>query len=127
MEQFSVEKYLANPSRKLVTGDGRKVKILCTNRKSPYPIVALVENHDSNNEDVYSYIRLSNTLYRTFAGICSNFPEAFESKGFEDTLSLFLKTLYDVLYSDKVDNIEEINEDRMSLLQIFSLLNDDDD
>lgn len=55
MEQFSVEKYLANPSRKLVTGDGRKVKILCTNRKSPYPIVALVENHDSNNEDVYSY------------------------------------------------------------------------
>lgn len=55
MEQFSLEKYLANPSRKLVTGDGRKVKILCTNRKSPYPIVALVENHDSNNEDVYSY------------------------------------------------------------------------
>lgn len=55
MEQFSLEKYLANPSRKLVTGDGRKVKILCTNRKSPYPIVALVENHDSDNESVYSY------------------------------------------------------------------------
>ena len=55
MEQFSLEKYLANPARKLVTGDGRKVKILCTNRKSPYPIVALVENHDSDNESVYSY------------------------------------------------------------------------
>lgn len=55
MEQFSLEKYLANPSRKLATGDGRKVKILCTNRKSPYPIVALVENHDSDNESVYSY------------------------------------------------------------------------
>ena len=65
MEQFSLEKYLANPSRKLVTGDGRKVKILCTNRKSPYPIVALVENHDSNNEDVYSY--RENGLYSLFS------------------------------------------------------------
>ena len=82
---------------------------------------------NSANEDVYSYIRLSNTLYRTLAGICSNFPEAFESKGFKDTYTDFILTLCDVLYSDKLDNIEEINEDRMSLLQIFSLLNDDDD
>ena len=65
MEQFSLEKYLANPSRKLVTGDGRKVKILCTNRKSPYPVVALVENHDSNTEDVYSY--RENGLYSLFS------------------------------------------------------------
>ena len=65
MEQFSLEKYLANPSRKVVTGDGRKVKILCTNRKSPYPIVALVENHDSNTEDVYSY--RENGLYSLYS------------------------------------------------------------
>ena len=65
MEQFSLEKYLANPSRKLVTGDGRKVKILCTNRKSAYPIVALVENHDSDNESVYSY--RENGLYSMFS------------------------------------------------------------
>ena len=55
MKQFDLKEYLANPSRKLVTGDGRKVKILCTNRKSLYPIVALVENHDSDNESVCSY------------------------------------------------------------------------
>ena len=65
MEQFSLEKYLANPSRKLVTGDGRKVKILCTNRKGPYPVVALVENHHSNTEDVYSY--RENGLYSLFS------------------------------------------------------------
>ena len=65
MEQFSLEKYLANPSRKVVTGDGRKVKILCTNRKSPYPIVALVKNHDSNTEDVYSY--RENGLYSLYS------------------------------------------------------------
>ena len=65
MEQFSLEKYLANPSRKVVTRDGRKVKILCTNRKSTYPIVALVENHDSDNESVYSY--RENGLYSMFS------------------------------------------------------------
>ena len=65
MEQFSLEKYLANPLRKVVTGDGRKVKILCTNRKSNYPIVALVENHDSDNESVCSY--RENGLYPLFS------------------------------------------------------------
>ena len=48
-----------------MTGDGRKVKILCTNRKSTYPIVALVENHDSDNESVYSY--RENGLYSMFS------------------------------------------------------------
>ena len=65
MKQFDLKEYLANPSRKLVTGDGRKVKILCTNRKSTYPIVALVENHDSDNESVYSY--RENGLYSMFS------------------------------------------------------------
>ena len=34
MEQFSLEKYLANPSRKLVTRDGRNARIICTDKKS---------------------------------------------------------------------------------------------
>lgn len=65
MEQFSLQEYLKNPSRRVVTGDGRKVKILCTNRKSLYPIVALVENHDSDNESVCSY--RENGLYSMFS------------------------------------------------------------
>ena len=65
MEQFSLEKYLANPSRKVVTRDGRPVRILCTNRKSTYPIVALVENHDSDYESVFSY--RENGLYSMFS------------------------------------------------------------
>ena len=46
MEQFSLEKYLANPSRKIVTRDGRPVKIICTNFKNlpgNYSIVAEIE------------------------------------------------------------------------------------
>ena len=44
MEQFSLEKYLANPSRKVVTRDGRNAKIISTDMNCKnYPIVALVQ------------------------------------------------------------------------------------
>ena len=43
MEQFSLEKYLENPNRKVVTRDGRSVRIICTDAKGDFPIVALVE------------------------------------------------------------------------------------
>ena len=43
MEQFSLEKYLENPNRKVVTRDGRSVRIICTDAKGDYPVVALVE------------------------------------------------------------------------------------
>ena len=47
MEQFSLEKYLANPSRKVVTRDGRNVKIISTDMNCKnYPIVALVQISD---------------------------------------------------------------------------------
>ena len=44
MEQFSVEKYLENPNRKVVTRDGRSVRIVCTDRRglNVKPIAALI-------------------------------------------------------------------------------------
>lgn len=45
MKQFSLEEYLKNPSRKVVTRDGRNVRILCTDRRdADYPIVDLIES-----------------------------------------------------------------------------------
>ena len=47
MEQFSLEKYLENPNRKVVTRDGRSARIICTNRLGEnYPVLALVNNED---------------------------------------------------------------------------------
>ena len=43
MKPFSLEEYLKNPSRKIVTRDGRSVRIICTDAKGDYPVVALVE------------------------------------------------------------------------------------
>ena len=59
MEQFSLEKYLANPSRKVVTRDGRNARIISTtdmNSKN-YPIVALVKLSDNTTEDVWTYTK----------------------------------------------------------------------
>ena len=58
MEQFSLEKYLANPSRKVVTRDGRNVRIICTDKKGyEYPIVALIENKLEGFEGVLYYTK----------------------------------------------------------------------
>ena len=47
MEKFNLEKYLANPSRKVVTRDGKNVRILCTDRKlDSKEVVGLTMNND---------------------------------------------------------------------------------
>ena len=50
MKPFNLEEYLANPSRKVVTRDGRKVRIICTDAKSRYSVIALAESHDGTTE-----------------------------------------------------------------------------
>lgn len=58
MKEFSLEEYLANPNKKLVTRDGRKIeRILCTNAKGPYPIVALVESYDGTTDNSLQYTK----------------------------------------------------------------------
>ena len=44
MKQFNLQEYLANPNRQVVTRNGQKVRIVCTNRAGSCtkPIVALI-------------------------------------------------------------------------------------
>ena len=54
MKKFNLEEYLTNPSKKVVTREGKPVRIICTNRLSEnYPVIALVNDEDS--ETCYSY------------------------------------------------------------------------
>ena len=46
MKQFNLKEYLKNPSRKVVTRDGRNVKILCTNFTKVQHIIAQIEGND---------------------------------------------------------------------------------
>ena len=76
MKPFNLEEYLKNPSRKIVTGDGRKVrKILCIDAKGNYPIIALVERHDGTVDDAVAYTKDGNYL----AGIESSNHDLFFS------------------------------------------------
>ena len=56
MKPFNLEEYLANPKKKLRTRDGRKVlRILCTDARGPFPVIALVEKFDGLSDVAYSY------------------------------------------------------------------------
>ena len=54
MKAFSLEEYLKNPSRKIVTREGKTIKrILCTDARGSYPVVALIE--ESYYDNALSY------------------------------------------------------------------------
>lgn len=42
MKKFNLKEYLKNPNRKVITRDGKDVRIICTDKKGGmYPIIAL--------------------------------------------------------------------------------------
>lgn len=53
MKEFNLQEYLANPSQKVMTRDGRKVRILCTDMKNKQPVLALIT--EGNREDIHFY------------------------------------------------------------------------
>lgn len=57
MKEFNLTEYLKNPSQKVVTRDGRAVRIICTDAKGDEPIIALVYNNIREEENVYTYNR----------------------------------------------------------------------
>ena len=57
MEEFNLTEYLKYPSKKVVTRDGRAVRIICTDAKGDEPIIALVYNNIREEENVYTYNR----------------------------------------------------------------------
>ena len=80
MEQFSLEKYLANPSRKVVTRDGRNARIVCTDKRDlNFPIIALIETIPGGEEVTYSYTK-DGKYYTAFSVILDLFfaPEKHE-------------------------------------------------
>ena len=54
MKQFSLDEFKKNPSRKIVTRDGREVRIICTDFQSEKPIIGLVKI-DKNEEGAYNF------------------------------------------------------------------------
>ena len=55
MKPFNLEEYFKNPERKVVTRDGRNVRIRCTDvKREYYPVLALVDNGDYESSVLYT-------------------------------------------------------------------------
>ena len=55
MKPFNLEEYLKTPSKKVVTKEGKTVKrILCTDARGNYPVVALIEEGCYDNAISYT-------------------------------------------------------------------------
>ena len=54
MKQFSLEEYLENSDRKVVTRKGLPVRIICTDRKQKCPIIALIKERN-DTETICTY------------------------------------------------------------------------
>ena len=65
MKRFSLEEYLEHPDRKVVTREGRNGRIICTDAKYEYPVIALITICDE--DDVYEIIESYTT-----DGCCSD-------------------------------------------------------
>ena len=70
MKQFSLEEYLKNPSRKVVTRDGKAVKIHCTNCTGDQPVIAQVKDWEYSapftKEGKYYNSKVINSHYDLF-------------------------------------------------------------
>lgn len=87
MEQFSLDKYLENPSRKVVTRRGNPVRIICTDRKhgeDDLPIVFLEE--------------------------CSNGGEFLLTCKSDGTPDYNHATLYDLFFADEKEELTEFEK-----------------
>ena len=73
MKEFSLKEYIKNPERKVVTKNGKKVRILCTDRKGAAPIIALVNSELPDCEELcYSF-----------------FPDGKKYENYESDIDLF--------------------------------------
>ena len=54
MKPFNLEEYLANPSLKIVTREGKDARIICTDAKGKYPIVALIKSQNIEYPSIFT-------------------------------------------------------------------------
>ena len=57
MKKFNLDEYLANPAMKVMTKDGRNARIICTDKRGNYPIVALVKSQTIDEEVAHSFTK----------------------------------------------------------------------
>ena len=57
MKPFNLEEYLINPSKKVVTREGKPVRIICTDARGEYPVIALIEHYQETLDVTFSFTK----------------------------------------------------------------------
>ena len=118
MKQFNLDEYLANPSRKVVTENGRNVRIICTDAEGKFPIIGLV---DGKCTGVILYT-INGKFYLNDRVSC--YDLFFASEKHEGWANIYLcdgeYSLDDVIYSSRIDAEESGKkfEDYLTTIQI---------
>ena len=109
MKQCSLEEYLKNPSRKIVTRDGRNVRILCTDREDlDFPIITLIKKKLGGGEVIYAH-----TKDGLYCNTCSTIHDLFFApEKHEGWINIYRNEDEDyykgmVIFSSKEDAIEK--------------------
>ena len=119
MKQFNLDEYLANPLRKVITRDGRNVRIKCTDARGGHPVIGLVDRGDyeapkSFTKDGRLWDNTENNSNDLF----------FASEKHEGWANIYLcdgeYSLDDVIYSSRIDAEESGKkfEDYLTTIQI---------
>ena len=104
MKAFNLEEYLANPSKKIVTRDGRKVKrVLCTDAMGPYPIVVLIEHHNNTEDIAVQYTKDG----KYFNDGMNNKDLFFVTEKHEKWVNVYLKSNGDLNFGKTYSSEEE--------------------
>ena len=120
MKPFTLEEYLKNPSRKVVTRNGHSVRIVCTDAMSTHPVVALVRY--GNDEDIESY---------SSDGKWSNKPESaldlfFAPEKKEGWVNVYRNErgaifFFSTTYSTKEEALDELYDDEDTLIDTIKV------
>ena len=119
MKQFNLDEYLANPSRKVVTREGKNVRIVCTDKKgNDYPVVALIEWEKTEEACDYTKDGCLND------GRITEYDLFFAPEKHKGWANVYLcdgeYSLDDVIYSSRIDAEESGKkfEDYLTTIQI---------
>ena len=111
MKQFDLKEYLKDPNKKVVTRDGRNVRIICTDKQGgDHPIIALC-TMSNESEILYSYLPNGRMYLNADADTCLDL--FFAPEKHEGWINLY-KNSGDSLIPSRVYQTKEVAEKRGS-------------
>lgn len=105
MERFNLSLWLLDKNRRIVTGDGREVRIVCWDADSIKPIIALVKNKFANGNTIVQYTKYGTVLPDEYTDNDLFFAEEKKLTEFEEAMVSFAYIMFDHLL-DKTKEVD---------------------